>query len=174
MYLDPHQTTYQSNIWVQLRKITISSLPTLLWPTLNPMFSAVFLTIFRVFLQTYNDLLVLSLGTGQQTVGYDAKEIAKWGVVDWLVNKGEAPLVDMVFNASADMVDYNLSIIFQSQDCSHNYLRIQVYIHLPRSHPPAYSFFMWCFHSYKLFPYFKSSNIPTQTGVIVQTNICNL
>jgi hypothetical protein len=102
----------------------------------------VFLTLSHLFWQTFNDLLVLSLGTGQQTVGYDAKEVAKWGVVDWLVNKGEAPLVDMVFNASADMVDYNLSIIFQSQNCFHNYLRIQVYIHLPSSHPSTYYVFL--------------------------------
>ncbi len=77
--------------------------------------------------QNYSDLLVLSLGTGQQTVGYTAKQISKWGVRDWLINKGDAPLVDMVYNASADMVDYNLSTIFQSQDCGTNYLRIQVH-----------------------------------------------
>ncbi len=77
--------------------------------------------------QNYNDLLVLSLGTGQQTVGYTAKQISKWGVRDWLINKGDAPLVDMVYNASADMVDYNLSTIFQSQNCGTNYLRIQVH-----------------------------------------------
>ena len=59
-------------------------------------------------------------------MGYDAREVAKWGTVDWLSNKGEAPLMDMVFNASADMVDYNLAIMFQSQQCSSNYLRIQV------------------------------------------------
>ena len=69
---------------------------------------------------------MLSLGTGQHTMGYDAREMAKWGLVDWLSNKGEAPLVDMVFNASADMVDYNLAVMFQSQHCSSNYLRIQV------------------------------------------------
>jgi hypothetical protein len=59
-------------------------------------------------------------------MGYDAREVARWGVMDWLAHKGEAPLVDMVFNASADMADYNLSITFQSQQCSSNYLRIQV------------------------------------------------
>ncbi|CAK9205454.1 unnamed protein product [Sphagnum troendelagicum] len=73
----------------------------------------------------FNDLLVLSLGTGQHPMGYDAREAARWGVIDWLVNKSDAPLVDMVFNASADMVDYNLSIMFQSQQCGANYLRIQ-------------------------------------------------
>ncbi len=76
--------------------------------------------------QDFNDLLVLSLGTGQHPMGYDAREAARWGVIDWLVNKSDAPLVDMVFNASADMVDYNLSIMFQSQQCGANYLRIQV------------------------------------------------
>jgi len=68
---------------------------------------------------------VLSLGTGQHSVGYD-RDVATWGIVDWLASKGEAPLVDMVFNASADMVDYNVSNLFQSQQCTSNYLRIQV------------------------------------------------
>lgn len=37
----------------------------------------------------------------------------KWGVVDWMVYDGEILLVDMVFNVSLDMVDYNFSIIFE-------------------------------------------------------------
>ncbi len=69
---------------------------------------------------------MLSLGTGQQIQSYDTNEVAKWGVFKWMAFKGDAPLVDMVFNASADMVDYNLSIIFASQKSSRNYLRIQV------------------------------------------------
>ncbi len=69
---------------------------------------------------------MLSLGTGQQIQSYDTNEVAKWGVFKWMAYKGDAPLVDMVFNASADMVDYNLSIIFASQKSSRNYLRIQV------------------------------------------------
>ncbi len=80
----------------------------------------------KKFKQGYDDLLVLSLGTGQQIQSYDTKEVAKWGVFKWMAYKGDAPLVDMVFNASADMVDYNLSIIFASQKSSRNYLRIQV------------------------------------------------
>jgi hypothetical protein len=76
--------------------------------------------------QNYNDLLVLSLGTGQHVTGYDAKEIARWGARDWLLNNGDSPLVDMVYYGNADMVDYNLSTIFQSQNCGTNYLRIQV------------------------------------------------
>lgn len=91
-------------------------------------------------MQSYNDILVLSLGTGQHTMGYDARDVAKWGIVDWLANKGEAPLVDMVFNASADMVDYNLSIMFQSQQCASNYLRIQV-VPCPENQIISFSFY---------------------------------
>ncbi|CAK9875539.1 unnamed protein product [Sphagnum jensenii] len=72
-----------------------------------------------------HDLLVLSLGTGQHEMGYSADDAANWGVIQWLVNKGGAPLISSVFNASADLVDYNISAMFQSQQCGVNYLRIQ-------------------------------------------------
>lgn len=58
--------------------------------------------------------------------GFDTDVVAKWGAINWMVHGGETPLVDMVFNASSDMVDYNLNIIFESQDSSKNYLRITV------------------------------------------------
>lgn len=79
----------------------------------------------RVDCSNLNNILVLSLGTGQHTMGYDATNVAKWGTVEWLDNNGEARLVDTVFNAKGDMVDYSLSILFQSQHCASNYLRIQ-------------------------------------------------
>lgn len=78
----------------------------------------------RVDYEGYDDLLVLSLGTGNQVQSFTTAEVAKWGAINWMVHDGETPLVDMVFNASSDMVDYNLNIIFESQDSSKNYLRI--------------------------------------------------
>lgn len=77
------------------------------------------------FPQDFSDLLVLSLGTGQHEMGYSADDAANWGVIQWLVNKGGAPLISSVYNASADLVDYNISAMFQSQQCGVNYLRIQ-------------------------------------------------
>ncbi|KAG0562826.1 hypothetical protein KC19_9G174300 [Ceratodon purpureus] len=75
---------------------------------------------------TYRDLLVLSLGTGEKAVSYNAQKVAKWGVLGWLRNgDGSTPLIEIFSNGSADMVDYNLSIIFDSQYSSPNYLRIQ-------------------------------------------------
>lgn len=76
--------------------------------------------------QKYEDLLVLSLGTGKTTVRYSAKTTAKWGTLSWIYNKGNVPILDMLLLASEDIVDYNLSNTFYEQ-CSHdNYLRIQV------------------------------------------------
>lgn len=78
------------------------------------------------FTAGYSDLLVLSLGTGEKPVSYDAAKVARWGVVGWAQNAdGSVPLVEVFSNGSADMVDYNLSVIFGSQDSSQNYLRVQ-------------------------------------------------
>lgn len=75
---------------------------------------------------TYRDLLVLSLGTGEKPVSYDAKKVAKWGVLGWLRNgDGSVPLIEIFSNGSADMTDYNCSVIFGSHDSLQNYLRIQ-------------------------------------------------
>lgn len=78
----------------------------------------------RVDYNGYDDLLVLSLGTGNQVHSFDTDEVARWGAINWMIHQGETPLIDMAFNASSDMVDYNLNIIFNSQDSSKNYLRI--------------------------------------------------
>lgn len=80
----------------------------------------------RVYWTGYKDLLVVSLGTGKKPVSYDAKKVAKWGLFGWVhADDGSVPLVELFQNGSSDMVDYDLSIVFNSQDCSENYLRIQ-------------------------------------------------
>ncbi|KAL2552072.1 Patatin-like protein 3 [Forsythia ovata] len=74
-----------------------------------------------------NKMLVLSLGTGvaQKQERYSAKEAANWGLIDWLFNKGASPLLDIIGDASTDMVDFHVSTIFQSFHKERNYLRIQ-------------------------------------------------
>jgi hypothetical protein len=76
--------------------------------------------------QNFSDLLVLSLGTGSSPTGYSAKDAAKWGALKWVLNNGSSPLINSAFDASADMVDYNLSIMFDAHESGLNYLRIQV------------------------------------------------
>lgn len=76
----------------------------------------------------YQNLLVLSLGTGENPVSYDARNVATWGILDWFVDPvhGSSPMIEIFSNGSADMTDYNLSSIFHEQGCGPmNYLRIQ-------------------------------------------------
>ncbi|KAF8023116.1 hypothetical protein BT93_F0573 [Corymbia citriodora subsp. variegata] len=74
----------------------------------------------------YRRFLVISLGTGTRKAEgkYTAQEAAKWGVLGWLTSGG-SPLIDVFSQASADMVDYHLSAVFQALHLHDNYLRIQ-------------------------------------------------
>ncbi|KAJ0025163.1 hypothetical protein Pint_08828 [Pistacia integerrima] len=75
----------------------------------------------------YERFLVISLGTGsaKKEGKYSAEEAAKWGVLGWLTSGGSTPLVDVFTQASADMVDLHISVVFQALHSEKNYLRIQ-------------------------------------------------
>lgn len=76
----------------------------------------------------YGRFLVISLGTGERTEEekYSAKEARKWGVLGWLASSGNTPLIDAFVQASGDMVDIHISVVFQALRSSKHYLRIQV------------------------------------------------
>lgn len=77
----------------------------------------------------YGKFMVISIGCGSnRDVKYSAKDAAKWGIFNWLIKGGSAPIVDMFNSASADMVDIHLCVLFSALRSIHNYLRIQVYI----------------------------------------------
>ncbi|KAG8090147.1 hypothetical protein GUJ93_ZPchr0011g28438 [Zizania palustris] len=73
------------------------------------------------------NFLVISIGTGsaKREEKYTAQVCAKWGVLRWLYDGGFTPLIDIFSHASADMVDYHASILFQSLKRENRYLRIQ-------------------------------------------------
>ncbi|CAH2042637.1 unnamed protein product [Thlaspi arvense] len=75
----------------------------------------------------YGRLLVISLGTGSHKVEekFNADTAAKWGLLGWLHNCGTTPIVDVFSQASSDMVDYHLNVVFQALHSEKNYLRIQ-------------------------------------------------
>ncbi|KAA8546299.1 hypothetical protein F0562_002962 [Nyssa sinensis] len=75
----------------------------------------------------YGRFLVISIGTGSSKTEqkYNAKRAAKWGVLGWLLHRGSTPLVDVFSQASADMVDFHISVVFQALHSEDNYLRIQ-------------------------------------------------
>lgn len=72
-------------------------------------------------------MLILSLGTGvaKNDEKYNAAMASKWGMLGWIYHSGATPIVDIFTDASADMVDYHISSIFQSEHHQKNYLRIQ-------------------------------------------------
>ncbi|KAL0372751.1 UNVERIFIED_CONTAM: Patatin-like protein 2 [Sesamum calycinum] len=72
-------------------------------------------------------LLIVSVGTGAARVDekYNTKLAAKWGIFDWLLYGGTAPLLEIFTQASADMVDFHTSLLFQALVSEDNYLRIQ-------------------------------------------------
>lgn len=82
----------------------------------------------------YGRLLVLSLGTGSPKVEekYTANEASRWGVFGWLVSDHSTPLVDAFTQASADLVDFHMSVVFKSLESEKNYLRIQVFVDIAR------------------------------------------
>ncbi|XP_010269056.1 PREDICTED: patatin-like protein 2 [Nelumbo nucifera] len=75
----------------------------------------------------YGRFLVISLGTGspKKDEKYSAKMAAKWGILGWLLSRGSTPLVDVFTQASGDMVDFQISVVFQALHSEINYLRIQ-------------------------------------------------
>ncbi|XP_022155483.1 patatin-like protein 2 isoform X1 [Momordica charantia] len=72
-------------------------------------------------------MLVLSLGTGspKNDEKYSAPQASKWGLFNWMFDDGATPIIDFFGDASADMVDYHVSTLFQSLNSKENYLRIQ-------------------------------------------------
>ncbi|XP_059630249.1 patatin-like protein 2 [Cornus florida] len=81
--------------------------------------------VFPINPVDYGRFLVISIGTGSSKIErkYSAKMAAKWGVLNWLLHGGTTPLVDVFTQASGDMIDFHISVVFQAfQD---NYLRIQ-------------------------------------------------
>lgn len=76
----------------------------------------------------YGRFLVISLGTGarKEEEKYSAKEAREWGILGWIASKGKTPLIDSFIQASSDMVDIHISVVFQALRSGSSYLRIQV------------------------------------------------
>lgn len=74
----------------------------------------------------YNRFVVISLGTGSNRTEqkYNAKMAANWGLITWIFNNGSTPIIDCFSEASADMVTYHNSVVFQAFQSERSYLRI--------------------------------------------------
>uniref|UniRef100_A0A164UAR2 Patatin n=1 Tax=Daucus carota subsp. sativus TaxID=79200 RepID=A0A164UAR2_DAUCS len=72
-------------------------------------------------------MLVISLGTGaaKYEAKYDARKASRWGILNWIFDNGNTPILDSYGAASQDMVDIHVSSLFQALQAEQNYLRIQ-------------------------------------------------
>ncbi|EFJ20370.1 hypothetical protein SELMODRAFT_108728 [Selaginella moellendorffii] len=75
------------------------------------------------FFQRFNDCLVLSLGCGTLPFSYEAQEISKWGALGWVLHKDGAPIINMLLDASSDMMDNNIALMFKTGFCDKNLIR---------------------------------------------------
>ena len=83
-------------------------------------------------------LLVLSLGTGQEKRSgkYDADLANSWWTINWLIYplitfwKADHPLLEILFDANTDMIDYYCTMFFDSFHNTENFLRVQVILYI--------------------------------------------
>ncbi|RLM61776.1 patatin-like protein 2 [Panicum miliaceum] len=67
----------------------------------------------------YGKFMVISLGCGSNRKSrYSAKAAAKWGIFNWLIKDGTAPIIDMFNAASGDMYDQLTGSAGSIDDCS--------------------------------------------------------
>ncbi len=69
---------------------------------------------------TAENMIVLSLGTGQVTKSYPYRSVKDWGMVQWL-----QPLIDIMMAGASETVDYQMRQLFTAHGRSENYLRLQ-------------------------------------------------
>ncbi|CAL4986714.1 unnamed protein product [Urochloa decumbens] len=72
-------------------------------------------------------LRILSIGTGVVNQSYTADECNWWGLLPWVYNvrNKTQPLIDTLMYSTGSLVDYDVALLFKSQCCEENYLRIQ-------------------------------------------------
>jgi patatin-like phospholipase/acyl hydrolase len=69
---------------------------------------------------TVENLMVLSLGTGEEDAPYHYSEAKNWGKIAWL-----KPIIDILMSGVAETVDYQLRMLFGAAKVQKQYLRIQ-------------------------------------------------
>ncbi|GJM40995.1 MAG: patatin [Ardenticatenaceae bacterium] len=72
---------------------------------------------------TAENMVILSLGTGQISRSYPYRSVKDWGVVQWI-----KPLIDIMMAGASETVDYQMQQMFTAHGRSDNYLRLQAII----------------------------------------------
>ena len=65
------------------------------------------------------DMYIISLSTGNTAKSYRYEKAKRWGVISWAI-----PVIDMLQSSSAEVVSYQVNSLFESENCTDNYIRI--------------------------------------------------
>jgi patatin-like phospholipase/acyl hydrolase len=69
---------------------------------------------------TAENMVILSLGTGQITKSYPYQSVKDWGMVQWV-----GPLIDIMMASVSETVDYQMQQLFTAHGRRDSYLRLQ-------------------------------------------------
>ena len=69
---------------------------------------------------TAENIVLLSLGTGQITKSYPYRSVKNWGMVQWL-----RPLIDIMMAGASETVDYQMKQLFAAHGRRDSYVRLQ-------------------------------------------------
>lgn len=73
--------------------------------------------------RTTSDMVILSLGTGEDERPILYRKASRWGIIQWAV-----PILSVLMSGNPETVDYQLQTIFAAADCPNQYLRIDPYL----------------------------------------------
>ncbi len=69
---------------------------------------------------TASDMVIFSIGTGENKKPYLYDNVKDWGMVDWI-----KPILDILFSAGPETVDFQLKQIFEANNKISQYFRIK-------------------------------------------------
>lgn len=71
-------------------------------------------------LPKFENLYVVSIGTGKIEKRYEYNKVHKWGLLRWI-----APVIDILMSSSAEVTGYQVQKIFEAIGCANCYERIE-------------------------------------------------
>lgn len=68
----------------------------------------------------FEDIYVVSIGTGKVKKNYDYDKVVKWGLLQWI-----SPIIDIMMSSSAEVISYQAEKLFDAAKCNDSYVRIE-------------------------------------------------
>ena len=68
----------------------------------------------------FEDMYVVSVGTGKVKKKYEYDKVIKWGLLKWV-----APIIDIIMSSSAEVISYQVTKLFEAVKSSSSYVRIE-------------------------------------------------